>query len=279
MDRSVFVQSGTQPVAGVVFAAFATLALLLFPGTAHAAPQSLGLVATARPVPMICDDGGCIAQLSSFCLQRERRSPSYRTPYYVAGGAGLWLHLTDADGDHRRVPAEGLTRLVSSRGYAGIEVRVSTADMAALGAVGISLEVGNLVTLFPETLADDPNPITAPEAAFATGPARRLAADIFDSPRGLGDTINILDRAINSVTAFSRLSDQGRRDLWSQAAGVPLEAAVDRRTRGAARVFSTCLDDIRRQAVFGLRNCLEGQRADLLIDANVQLWKALAAGS
>ena len=276
MDRSVFAQSPIHPVAAALFGAFATVALLLFPGTVHAAPQSLGLVATAQPVPMICDDGGCVAQLSSFCLQRERKSPDYRAPYYIAGGAGLWLHLTDAAGGHRTVPAEGLARLVATYGYTGIEASVSAADMAALGAVEISVEVGSLVTLLPESVADDPNPITAADEAFAKGPARRLAAGIFDSPGGLGDTINVLDRAINSITPFSRLSDQGRRDLWSQVAGAPRDAAVDSR---AAGMFSGCLDDLRRQMVFGLRNCLEGRRTDLLIRANIRLWNELAAGS
>ncbi len=279
MDRSVFVQSGAHPVAGILFGGFATVALLLFPGTAAAAPQSLGLVATAQPVPMICDQGGCVAQLSSFCLQRERRPPGDRTPYHVASGAGLWLHLTDADGGHRRVPAEGFARLVSSRGYAGIEAQVSSADMAVLGAVEISLEVGRLVTLFPESVADDPNPITAAEGVFATGPARHLAADIFDAPGAFRDTINILDRAINSVTTSARLSDEGRRDLWSRVAGRPLDAALDRRTRGAAEVFSACLDELRQWRVGGLRDCLAGRRDHLLIGATVRLWNALAAGS
>jgi len=279
MDRSAFVQSGIHPVARVFFGAFAAVALLLFSGTANAAPQSLGLVVTAQPVPMICGDGGCVARLSSFCLQQERKSPYYRTPYYVAGGAGLWLHLTDANGDHRTIPAEGLARLVSAFGYTGIDATISTADMATLGAVEVSVEVGNLVTLFPETVPDDPNPITAAEGAFAKGPARLLAADTFDSPRGLGETINILDRAINSITTNTRLSDEGRRDLWSRVAGSPLETEVDNRTRGAAEIFSTCLDDLRRQMVFGLRNCLEGRRADLLIRANLQYWNELETGS
>ena len=277
--RSVFVLSRIHPLPVVLFGAFATVALLLFSGTAHAARQSLGLVSTAQPVPMICDDGGCVAQLSSFCLQRERKSPNYRTPYHVAGGAGLWLHLTYADGGRRTVPAEGWVRLVSTRGNTGIEANVSTADMAALGAVEILVEVGNLVTLFPESVPDDPNPITAAEEAFAKGPARRLAAGIFDSSRGLGDTINILDRAINSITTFSRLSDESRRDLWSRVAGAPLEAAGNNRTRRAAGVFSACLDDLRREAIFGLRDFLEGRRDEMLTNANVRLWNGLAAGS
>lgn len=279
MNRSVFVQSGIQPVAGVLFGAFATIALLLFPATANAAPQSLGLVATAEPVPMICGDDGCVAQLSSFCLQRDRKSPDYRTPYYVAGRTGLRLHLTDADGGHRTIPAQGLARLVSARGYTAIEASVSAGDMAALGALEISVEVGKLVTLFPEPVADDPNPITSAEEAFVKGQARRLAAGIFDSPGGLGDTIGILDRSINSVTGFSRLSDEDRRDLWSRVAGAPLGAAADIGTRRAAGVFSACLDDLARRMIFGLRNCLEGRRDELLIHANIQYWKDLETGS
>ncbi len=279
MDGSVLVQPKSHLVAGVLFGAFTTVALLLFPGTAHAAQQSLGLVGTVEPVPTICNDEGCVAQLSSFCLQKERKSPNHHTPYHVAGGDGLWLHLTDADGGHRTVPAEGFARLVSTRGFTGIEANISTADMAALGAVEVSVEVGNLVTLFPASLPDDPNPITAAEGEHAKGPARQLAASIFDSSEGLGDTINILDRAINSITTPSRLSDQGLLDFWKQVAGVPLELAVDRSTRRAAEVFTGCLDDFWQKTVFGLRNCLESGRYELLTNANIRLWKAQAAGS
>ena len=279
MNRSVFVQSGIRPFAGILSGVLAALALLLFPGASHAAPQSLGLVATAQPVPMICGDDGCVAQLSSFCLQRDRKSPDYHTPYYVAGGTGLRLYLTDADGGRRTVPAESLARLISVRGYTAIEANISAGDMAALGAVEISLEVGKLVTLFPAPVANDPNPITPAEGAFVKGQARRLASGIFDSSEGLGDTIGILDRSINSVTNFARLSDQGRRDLWSRVAGAPLEAKQDIRTRHAAGVFSACLDDLRRNMIFGLRNCLEGRRDELLIHANIRYWNDLETGS
>jgi hypothetical protein len=260
MDRSAFVHSGIHPAAGFVFSAFATVALLLFPGAVQAAPQSLGLVATAEPVPMICDEDGCVVQLSSFCLQGDRKSPNFNTPYHVDGGTGLWLHLTDADGGHRTIPAEGLARFVSIRGYT-------------------SVEVGKQVTLFPEAIPGDPNPITPEEVAFAKGEARRLAASIFDSTEGLGHTISIIDRSINSLTSMSRLSDEERRDLWSRVAGAPLDTEPDARTRGAAQMFSECLDDLRRKMVFGLRNCLEGRRDEVLIRANVTLWNGLGTGS
>jgi len=279
MDRSAFIPSPMRPLAGFLFGAIVSVALLLHPGAALAAPQGLGLVATAEPVPMICDGDGCVAQLSSFCLQGNRHSPNYQTPYYVDGGTGLWLHLTDADGGRRTVFAEKLVRFVSTRGYTAIEARISPGDVAALGAVEYSLEVGKLVTLFPEAVPGDPNPITAEEKAFAKGEARRFAASIFDSARGLGDTISIIDRSINSLTTTARLSEQERRDLWERVAGAPLDAEPDARTQGAAAMFKGCFVDLRRKIVFGLRNCLEGRRDEALIRANVDLWNGLGAGS
>ena len=279
MDRSIFAQPNAHPFLGMFFSAIAVAILLIFPATASAAPQSLGLVATAKPVPMICDVGGCVAQLSSFCLQEDRAAPNHHTPYYVAGGAGLWLHLTDSDGGQRTVPADSYVQLESSRGYTGVEVNISAVEMAALGAVEVSVEVGKLVTLFPETAADDPNPLTKAERTLALGPARHFAAAIYDSPSGLGDTISILDRAINMIDRSFHLSYQGRLNIWSHVAGAPLETPADFRMRRAAKVFSTCLDDPRQEMVSGFRHCLEGRRYELLMDANFQLWDRLAAGS
>ncbi len=284
MHRSVFAQSAitqsaAHPVAGLVLGALAAIALLLFAGTVQAAPQGLGLVTTLQPVPMLCDGDGCVAQLSSFCLQRERRAPNYGTRYHVAAGAGLWLRLTGVDGIRRTVPAEGLAQLVSTRGNTAIEVRVTAADRVALGAVEIAVEVGPLVTLLPEPEPGDADPITAAEAEFAAGPARLLAAEFFDSRAALGESINILDRTINAVDRSSRLSDEARSDLWARVAGAPLDAAADGSTSPAAQVFAACLDDLSRQMVYGLRNCLEGRRDELLIHANTRLWNALETGS
>ena len=88
MNRSVFAKSAARPLAGVLLGAFAAIALTLLSGTARAAPQSLGLVATQQPVPLLCDTDRCVAQLSSFCLQRARKAPNHGTVYHVAGGAG-----------------------------------------------------------------------------------------------------------------------------------------------------------------------------------------------
>jgi len=279
MIRTIFPHPAIGRCTGTLSGAVAA-ALLLFAGPAGAAPQGLGLVATQHPVPMLCDGDGCVAQLSSFCLQRDRKAPNYGTRYRVAAGAGLWLHVVDAGGQRRTVPAGGLAHLVSTRGNTGIEARVTAAGRAALGAVAIAVEVGPLVTLLPEAVAGDPEPMTAAEAEFAAGPARSLAAAFFDSPAALGESISILDRTINAVSRSSRLGDEARRDLWDRVAGMPLAAAAaEAGTAPAAEVFAACLTDLNRQLVYGLRNCLEGRRDELLIHANTRLWKALETGS
>jgi len=55
------------------FVALPLTAIALSP--AQAAPQILGLIASADPVPMTCVDGTCTAELSSVCLQQHRPTP------------------------------------------------------------------------------------------------------------------------------------------------------------------------------------------------------------
>lgn len=265
-------------IAATLSSALAVLAIHLPVDPAQAAPQSLGLVATLHPVPMRCGPDGCAAQLSSFCLQRERKSPDHGVRYFVAGGAGLSLHIVDANGAGRIVPADGIVQLVSDRGNTAVEARVTAAGMAALGAVEIAVEVHPLVTLLPEAEPGDADPITPEEAAFAAGPGRQLAADIFDSRAVLGESLNILDRTINAIDPQTRLADAERRDLWRRTAGTNLDAPRNG-TEAATRVFAACLEDLNRSLVFGLRNCLEGRRDELLIRGNTELWNALDTGS
>ena len=90
------------------FAALAFAAATAFPtGGAAAAPQILGMVATAEPMPLVCAGGTCSAEFSTFCLQDKRVPPRPGTAYTVAGGGGLTLVVTATDGSERRLPAAG----------------------------------------------------------------------------------------------------------------------------------------------------------------------------
>ena len=73
---------------------------------AHAASQSLALLETEMATPLVCNNGSCKAEFSTYCLQKERDLPRARAPYEVAADSGaLTLVLTDEAGGQRRLPA------------------------------------------------------------------------------------------------------------------------------------------------------------------------------
>ncbi|MGH6930342.1 MAG: hypothetical protein ACREEV_18635, partial [Dongiaceae bacterium] len=69
--------------AHLVAAAIAAV-LPLGVGSASAAPQILGIVASNGALPLACDADGCRADLSTFCLQQPRANPQPGQRYDLA---------------------------------------------------------------------------------------------------------------------------------------------------------------------------------------------------
>ncbi|MEK9722675.1 MAG: hypothetical protein VW405_04210 [Rhodospirillaceae bacterium] len=65
---------------------------------AQAAPQIIGVVATAQPLPVQCADGVCTAEVSGVCLQEKRPAPPEGTAYRAHGTATLTLTVRTPDG-------------------------------------------------------------------------------------------------------------------------------------------------------------------------------------
>ena len=78
-------------------------------GHVAAAPQILGLVATAAPMPQTCGDGVCAAEFSAFCLHRHRTMPVAGIAYRPAEGAELTLTVTGPGGVKRSETVPSLT--------------------------------------------------------------------------------------------------------------------------------------------------------------------------
>ena len=72
-----------------------------------AAPQILGVVASIAPVEMSCTVDTCTAQLSAFCLQRERDVPAEHAAYRAADPGAFTLLARRADGTTIEVPFDG----------------------------------------------------------------------------------------------------------------------------------------------------------------------------
>ena len=259
--------------------ALAAATAWMAPGGAAAAPQILGMVATAEPMPLVCAGGTCSAEFSTFCLQDKRVPPRSGTAYTVARGEGLTLVVTGRDGSERRLPAAGLVRVASARAYMAVTVSVAEPDLKALGATRASITVGRRVSLVPVPVPGDPWPLTGHDVASATGPLRAAAAGLFDRGGELPVAARITNRLINAARSDGPLAPHRRDGLWRRVVGADPADAADPGTRSAARIFTLCRGLAAEGAYSTLRRCLEMQHDALMVETNGRYWQTLGAGS
>lgn len=255
----------------------AALAILALAGApALAAPQILGLVASAGATPLACDDAGCEAELSSFCLQQPRANPAPDTVYLPAMGAGIFLVGTDLEGAAVRIAAAPYLRFSSARGFTAVIAKISAADLRKLKLAEIAIEIGPDVSLLPVTGNDDSNPQMVDEVATATGAARAAAAPFFDLPGESADAIRATNAMINALPATGRSPDDGDGRLLVPA-GAGLSAESDPSGLARAReIHAACVSRVDvTHHVFSMRDCLEGSHDRLVTKTNIEFWESL----
>ena len=261
------------------------LAGLALPLSAQAAPQLLGVISSAEPIPMNCESGVCSAELSAFCLEQGRSGPLDGTAYEAADGRDLTLVASYADGTVRRLPAQHYLNIASARSYSAVTASVNDAVRKHLGAKSLALAIGQRVTLVPVARAGDPSPVSKDEIAAATASRQPLAADVIERshPAELA-AVRLLNRVINSLprTGGGAALDLTAPDgLWSKVVGT--ETAPDstsaRGVAQAALVYESC----RRGAHFvqglTLRRCIEASHDALMSSLNEEFWRIVGAGS
>lgn len=257
--------------AAVPFVAFAFLS-----APAGAAPQILGLVASAEPVPMTCAGGLCTAELSSVCLQQSRPTPSTGTAYVPAEGTQITLTVTAKDGASRARRVETALSFRSVRQYTAVEVSVPETLVRQLGDGEVSLAVAPLASIVPVAVKGDPDPLGADEIASFTGPMRAAAEHVFASDADRVNATRVLNGMIN------RLPDGGAEGIGEMAAlrRQTMGADVTAGTRGLIdRAASNCRELLRVGMVTTLRQCLGHQHDYLSGETTNEVWNALKPGS
>ena len=256
-------------------AAAAFLATGLAAAPASAAPQILGVIASIAPVEMRCTAEGCTAQLSAFCLQRDRDVPSERTAYHAAKAEAFTLIASRADGSTVRIPADGRIDFASAFGFASVRVSVPAALLAEWQAVALAIEVSPEATLVPAPVAGDPDPLSTEEITLATGPLRGLARRHFDAPSTPRDAAQLVEAMVNGFPAQSWEGRVDRPALWGRQVTPALEAAASPEALALARsVYENCLP-----STYSMRQCLELKHMNLLSDANRAYWDEASPGS
>ncbi len=239
---------------------------------AGAAPQILALLATGGAVPLVCRNGVCTGEFSSFCLQRKRHDPAPGTQYRAAGGA-VTLVVTDADGNVRRMQAGDHLSIETRRSYTAVRIGVAEALLNEWNAVSLALDIGERVTLVPAPEAIDPEPQTEADIALALGPQRALGDRILESSPVETGAVTLTSRMIGGLPP-GRTDARTRETLWSRvvepsAASFPPESVLR-----ASSVYRRCLAKVERGSFYSLRHCLEIGHDALMIELNVKYWQA-----
>lgn len=243
--------------------------LLIGAGPAATAPQVLGLAESGGPLPLYCDEGGCRAHLTAFCLQRERSMPDYGTAYTPAAGTRITLIATLPSGQVR-LPGEAYLRFSAYRHFTAVTALLPPETAARLGAIAFAVEVGPLAALVPAEEAADPDPQTPEEIQLAAGPIRAAAARFFDASGPEADAVRLTNALINALPDRGVRLDDDHAGVWQrtvdEAGADPAGVAMARRSYEGCRLQ------------FGLRRCLELLHSDIVARANRAYWKG-AGGS
>ena len=252
-------------------AVLACLVPCLLPlGTAHGAPQILGLAATAKPVPLHCQGATCAAELGTFCLQEEKPIPRAGTAYRLAPGSRVRLIHRAPDGQMRRLAPPAALVIRSARQFTAVRLSLPRQQ---LGPGRLFLSVVPGAVLVP----GDPHRLSARAIADVTAMARHLAATGFAGKASDAGTA-ALNQLVNALPE-TRPPTQGERARALTAARISarsLEPATRRRVIGA---LGDCAGDFNAYMIDGLRACLARHHDDAMQGLTRRAWKRLAPGS
>jgi hypothetical protein len=263
-----------------LLSAFTVCLTLLSSGVQAGAPQVLALVETLDPVRLTCMGETCQAELSTFCLQQERRAPLHGTPYRLTGKGGLDLLVTTPSGEVRHLAAGKYVRLTSVRGFTAVTATIPRQVLDHLGGEQASLAVGTAVSLLPSgpTVASDIE--DDDDTKLATGPFRGVGRRLVE---GSGAAIQSV-RATNAlINFFPKLDDHSavasREDLWRIAVTDRMRSVDPAELEPARQALDDCAASFRSLAGEGMRRCLQIRHDTMLEKLTHKYWQAVGAGS
>lgn len=255
-------------------------ALALAGGASVAAPQALGLVASAGPVPLTCLGPDCAVEFSAFCLQQERRPPELGEKYALVEEGVLTLVGERADGGRVTLDAGREIAFSALRTHVAVRLSMSSHRFDALGLVKAFVAVEAKAVLLPVPKADDPSPFSKSEIALVTGVLRDTGDKLVD-----GDTVRMSAArmtlaAVNGLGDVHLISKDRREILYDSVIqehgkATPAEgrALFDRAFQGCGGTEAYML------APPSFKGCLQSKHDGFLGTLNADYWDAIRTGS
>jgi len=244
---------------------------IAFSPSAKAAPQILAVLATDTGIPFACEDGLCRAELSTYCLQRERPAPGAGTVYQPAAAEDFTLSVKTASGKINNHPADRHVVFIEARGFMAITAVIEERQLKRLGSLEATIQIGENASMLPTPVPGDPNPLTEKEIAYATGSLREHGQGIVDSkPQAFA--ARLLTRVMNSMPQRGPAQPGASERLWNDAIGdeLPSNSGFGQ----ARKAYGECFSGAQSKAYGGVRRCLEFRHDEFIRGLNIDYWNA-----
>jgi hypothetical protein len=254
------------------------LAAALWASSVKAAPQALALVSTHGPIELICDNGECSIELTTFCLQKDRPAPEDGTAYEVAFGE-LRLEGITADGNRVTLDPKQAFEFTTQRSFTAMRISLSDDVEGAENFTAIDMFVPENVALVPMAVAGDPTPLTEMEVAMIGQSLRPFGNQIMDrDPDSMG-AARILNRTLNRLPRDGWADPAASQKAWEDAVGSPDgQAASPEGLYRAKRSFDLCEWGNGGNSWSSMRRCMELEHDQLIREKNSEFWKGMDVG-
>ena len=248
------------------------ISCVVFTPFARAAPQILAVLATDGGIPFTCKDGLCSAELSTYCLQRERPAPDAGTVYQPAAAKDFTLSVKTASGRVRELPATEHVTFVDARGYMTITAVIEQRQLKRLGSLDATININENASMLPVPVAGDPNPLTDKEIAYVTESLRERGQGLVDkNPRALA--ARLLTRVLNAMPKDGPAMPGIDEKLWYEAVGGVQTGDVG--FEQAREAFEGCFSGPQSGAYgVGVRRCVEYRHDEFIRILNIDYWNA-----
>jgi hypothetical protein len=238
----------------------------------QAAPQILAALPLHSGIELTCQGGVCAAQLTTYCLQRERPSPTLGTAYVPAKPEHFTLVLQSDDGKEVRLPAGEHMRFIENRGFMSVAASLETARLIALGAKNAKLVVWEGASLIPVPIAGDPDPLAPEEIAYVTDSLRDHGKQYVDNlPQA--SAAQLLAQLNSALPHEGFIQPSGFKQMWQQAIGDEVPLPTGPALGAAEKAYGECTKGQVGYRNSGLKNCLEYKHDNLIRDLNIDYWE------
>ncbi|MBT7269091.1 MAG: hypothetical protein HN884_19605 [Rhodospirillaceae bacterium] len=265
-----------------IMSAFISLVFISLASSVQASPQILGLMATAAPIPLTCEDGICKAEITTVCLQEHRAAPMPGRAYKAGQGTKITMGILGSSGQVKNISVVQKVSISARRHYTSVVISLPEKILTQLGhkpSKGQAvISVGAMASAVPVPDAADKKPLSAFEIEKYTGPLRQVAKDVLGRDSINVQTTQHLNQVINRLPdSFASDKNQFEKS-WAKITNNKARKLTPAVKRATSQIAETCRYEYSVGVYATMRSCLEQHHDVLASDTNKKVWQAMKPG-